>query len=88
MIQHPIGINAKWIKGEENVILDYISRFKKNTNDICEFTHLKQVFPELTCCCHFQPSKELLSIIYSAALNNCTIDPTKQIKKLGQFVTE
>jgi hypothetical protein len=88
MIQNPIGINAEWIEGIKNKIPDYISRFKKQTNKLCDFDHLKQVFPELTCCCRFQPSKKLLSMIYDAVLNHAFIDPTKPLKKLGQFETE
>jgi len=88
MIQYGIGINAAYIPGELNTIPDYISRYKEDTNNICTFDHLKQVFPSLTCCHRFHPSKELLSLIYNIVLNTHTLDPTEQIKKLGQFVAE
>ena len=88
MIQYGIGINAAYIPGELNTIPDYISRYKEDTNNICTFDHLKQVFPSLTCCHRFHPSKELLSLIYNIVLNTHTLDPTEQIKKLGQFRAE
>eukprot|EP00957_Ditylum_brightwellii_P015535 1171297-Ditylum_brightwellii.AAC.1 len=88
MIQHGIGINAAYIPGEMNTIPDYISRYEEDANNICTFEHLKQVFPSLSCCCQFHPSREFLSLIYNIVLNTHALDTTKQIKKLGQFGAE
>eukprot|EP00957_Ditylum_brightwellii_P203607 15335418-Ditylum_brightwellii.AAC.1 len=88
LLNNPVDLNAEWITRGLNTIPDYISCYKEKTNNLCKFDCLKQVFPELTCCQHFHPSKELLSMIFDTMLNNYTMDPTRPISKLGHIGTE
>ena len=88
MIQYLIGINVEHIAGKDNIIPDYISRYKQTHNKICDFNHLQEKFPELTCCCHFQPCQELLLDLYNIMLNGYITGPLRQRKQLGQLLAE
>ena len=88
MINNQVGINVEYIKGIDNIIADYISRYKKETNELYSFSNLTQVFPELTCCHRFHPRKELLSMIYELVLNASIMDPLSVPKKLGHVEIE
>ena len=62
LVNTPLGINAKWISGEENVVADGISRLKlTNADRTYNYSRLKQDFPQLANCRAFQPSPKLLS---------------------------
>ena len=75
LIGSPLGINSKWISTKQNTIADEISRLKRNScpdtsNNLPTFayTSLKQKFKELKVCRSFQPSQELLSMIWDILL--------------------
>ena len=68
LIDSPLGINAKWIAGEENTIADVISRLKELSVDAdgysnFDYSSLPQRFPQLQGCRQFLPSNELLSCL-------------------------
>ena len=88
MIEYLLGINVEHIAGKDNHIPDYISRYKQTHNKICDFNHLQEKFPELTCCRRFQPSQELLLDLYNIMLNGCITGPLRQRKQLGQLLAE
>jgi hypothetical protein len=66
-----IGINAKWISTAANKIADKISRIMKSNNPLSfhyDFSKLQQDHAELKNCRFFQPSPELLSMIWEILL--------------------
>ena len=85
MINNSLGFKANFVKGEDNILADAISRtvVSKNTS----FSILYQRFPHLRSWKRFIPSQELLSHLFSALL-------TEQdhglvwIKNLGHFVQD
>ena len=72
LIGSDVGINAKWISTHANKIADDISRLKKSaTNPLSfqyDFSKLQQDHAELKHCHFFQPSQELLSMIWDILL--------------------
>ncbi|KAL7523451.1 hypothetical protein ACHAWF_001168, partial [Thalassiosira exigua] len=65
LIGSRLGINAKHIRGEENDVADAISRLRRNRDsDLFDYSLLKQQFPQLQACRVFQPSQELLSLVW------------------------
>ena len=75
LIHSNVGVNAKWISTTDNAIADEISRLKvdsTNTHlpsfDTFDFSTLQQKFQDLNRCRFFQPSQELLSIIWEILL--------------------
>ncbi len=71
LIGSDVGINAKWINTAANKIVDKISRIKKSNTPLSfhyDFTKLQQDHTELKNCCFFQPSPELLSMIWAILL--------------------
>ena len=66
LIGSDVGINAKWISTSANKIADEISRIKKSTQN--DFSKLQQDHVELKHCRFFQPSQELLSLIWDILL--------------------
>jgi hypothetical protein len=72
LIGSDVGINATWISTTENKIADDISRIKKSAHDPFSFQYdfgkLQQDHAELRHCRFFQPSRELLSMIWEILL--------------------
>jgi hypothetical protein len=75
-----VGIEAKHIPGEENVIADYLSR-AKNTNDLSSFCfkQYQTQFPWLTGSRRFLPSKELLWLLTTALSRPSVNIPTVRV---------
>ena len=63
-----LGLNAKFLAGDKNVIADKISRVHPVSGNAPNFKKLIQEFPALTNCRRFHPSKDLLSCLFSALL--------------------
>jgi hypothetical protein len=75
LIGTSVGINSTWISTKNNTIADEISRLKKSssTNDpsstpTYDYSKLQQNHEELKACTFFQPSQELLSLIWEILL--------------------
>ena len=72
LIGSGVGINATWISTTENKTADDISRIKKSAHDPFSFQYdfakLQQDHAELRHCRFFQPSQELLSMIWDILL--------------------
>jgi hypothetical protein len=81
LIGSDVGINATWISTVENKIADEISRIKKSTHDSFSFQYdfakLQQDHAELRHCRFFQPSQELLSMIWDILLTRNSPDLNK-----------
>jgi hypothetical protein len=85
LIESNVGVNAKWISTTENAIADEISRLKvdSSTNthlpsfNTFDFSTLQQKFPVLNHFRFFQPSQELLSMIWEILLTKRCPDLTK-----------
>jgi hypothetical protein len=89
LIDSDVGIDAKWISTAANKIADKISRIKKSANNPSsfkyDFSKLQQDHVELKHCCFFQPSQELLSMIWDILLMQNLPDLSKvlQLKQSG-----
>jgi hypothetical protein len=85
-----LGINAKWLSGDSNVIADAISRIKAEMHDPSvrasldkstlnetsfDYSQLKKQFPVLKPCRLFLPSKQLRSVLWQAVLTEQLPDP-------------
>jgi hypothetical protein len=88
------GINAKWISTAANKIADEILRIKKSNTSLSfhyDFTKLQQDHAELKNCCFFQPSPELLSMIWAILLTQKLPDLNKVLllkqNSLGRLST-
>jgi hypothetical protein len=72
LIGSDVGITAKWISTLANCTTNKISRIKRSTNNPSsfqyDFSKLQQDHTELKHCCFFQPSQELLSMIWEILL--------------------
>jgi len=75
LIESNVGVNAKWISTTENAIADEISRLKVDSTNThlpsfntFDFSTLQLKFPELNHYRFFQPSQELLSMIWEILL--------------------
>ena len=81
LIGSGVGINAKWISTSANKIADEISRIKKSTQNPSsfhyDFSKLQQDHVELKHCCFFQPSQELLFLIWDILLTRKSPDLNK-----------
>jgi len=81
LIGSGVGINATWISTTENKIADDISRIKKSAHDPFSFQYdfakLQQDHVELRHCRFFQPSRELLSMIWEILLTRNSPDLNK-----------
>jgi hypothetical protein len=75
------GINTKWISTSANTIADEISRIKKSAHNPSsfqyDFSKLQQDHAELKHCHFFQPSQELLSLIWDILLTQKLPDLNK-----------
>ncbi len=89
LIGSDVGINVKWISTAANKIADKISRIKKSANNPSSFkynfSNFKQDHAELKHCCFFQPSQELLSMIWGILLtqNLPNLSKVLQLKQSG-----
>lgn len=92
IMDSPLGINAKWIAGEDNIIADAISRLKSRMSsnnsslkysDV--FKSLKQQYPVLQNCRTFHPSPSLLSMLWNTILTESTptLEEVRQLKQSG-----
>ena len=84
MINSNLGINSKWIATDENEVADGISRIKKSisnnsTHSFYDYSSLKADFHQLKNCSFFQPSRELLFMIWNILL-------TKKCPSLDQVI--
>ena len=84
LIGSDVGINAKWISTLANKIADEISRIKKKSNNPTSFQYnfskLQQDHVELKHCRFFQPSQELLSMIWDILLTQSSPDLNKVLR--------
>jgi hypothetical protein len=89
LIGSDVGINSKWISTAANKIADKISRIKKSANNSSsfkyDFSKLQQDHAELKHCHFFQPSQELLSMIWNILLtqNLPNLSKVLQLKQSG-----
>ena len=89
LIGSNVGINAKWISTLANKIADETSRIKKSAHNPSsfqyDFSKLQQDHVELKHCRFFQPSQELLSMIWDILLTRRSPDLSKvlQLKQNG-----
>ena len=85
-----IGVSSSYIKGEENVLADKISRtldhthFQLDSHFHVATQSLKQQIPEIQGLRCFRPSPELLKLLNSALSTGSVIIPTTKIR-LGQL---
>ena len=68
MINNPVGITSNYINTLDNVIAERILRILHKSLIPFEFEKLSQELPKLQCCCRFQPSSELISLLMKALL--------------------
>ena len=74
LINSPLGVNSQWISTTLNTIADEISREKENMNNdnsphsSFDYSTLQQRFPQLRHCRFFQPSPNLISLIWDIVL--------------------
>jgi hypothetical protein len=94
LIDSDVGINAKWISTAANKIADEISKIKKSKTPLSfhyDFTKLQQDHAKLKNCCFFQPSPELLSMIWAILLTQKLPDLNKvlllKLKGKGRLST-
>ena len=84
MINNPVGLNAEYIPGLNNILADAISRVYSNSLSHSSFEKLFQEFPQMKYWMRFHPSQELLSALYSGLLKGQ--DPGLYLPKhLGHF---
>ena len=74
MIDSPFGLESEWISTLDNFVADDISRLKKDSDIEHDFSRLKQDYPQLQGCRHFQPSAELLSWVMQCILTGRSPD--------------
>lgn len=85
LIDFSLGVNAKYLPGDENFIADAISRIKqqKGTHKFFyDYSSLKQTYPILKNCRSFQPSQELLSMLWTIILEESmpTLSQVRMLK--------
>ena len=95
LIGSNVGINAKWISTLANKIADETSQIKKSAHNPSsfqyDFSKLQQDHVELKHCRFFQPSQELLSMIWDILLTRKSPDLSKVLllkqNSLGRLST-
>ena len=92
LIDSPLGVNTKWLSTSVNVIANDISRIKKDSPDSnFDYFSLQIKYPQLRDCRLFQPSVELLSMIWCVMLTKNLPDPKVfgrlKCKGLGKLTT-
>ena len=84
MINNPVGLQADFIPGIDNILADAISRVYSKPNSAICFRSLTKEFPMILSWKRFHPSQELLSLLFSALLEDQ--EPGLcHIKQLGHF---
>ncbi|KAL7529165.1 hypothetical protein ACHAXR_005018 [Thalassiosira sp. AJA248-18] len=86
LVNSRLGINAKWLSTKANFIADDISRINKSDNKTSfNFAELKQRYPQLADCRAFQPSRELLSLIWQTVLTkkSPSLETVQTLKQRG-----
>ena len=84
LINSPLGVNAKWLSTDLNVIADEISQVKQDSHDSSfDYSCLQSKYPQLTSFRLFQPSAELLYLIWDVMFTKscpylCMIRKLKQ----------
>ena len=87
MINNQLGIETDHIPGENNILADTISRIYSSSSSVHTFDILFEKFPQIKQWKRFQPSQELLSVIYLALLKEQ--DPGLcPPKNLGHFILD
>jgi hypothetical protein len=85
-----LGIQAKWLSTELNVIAHDISRMEDADGNY-DYSQLIVDHPSLKTCRQFQPSPILLGMISDVLLNNASPDPLtiRRLKphNLGSFIS-
>ena len=84
LVNTNLGINAKWLSTDENLIADTISRLQDSPDKAKKFfdySKLKQQFPQLAPCRAFLPSPELRSLIWDCVLHAKSPNP-QQVKEM------
>ena len=84
MINNPLGVKADHIAGSSNVLADAISRVYTNFFSELSFKNIFQEFPQMNSWKRFHLSQELLSVIYSALLQDQD-HGLSQLRNLGHF---
>jgi len=86
MMFSELGLDTSYIEGVKNTIADTISRYRKshNLDSTHSFVPLLSQIPELQNCRRFQPSPELLSLIYDSLRSGCNKLPVTRVP-LGQM---
>ena len=82
MVNNHVGISVGHVTTKKNVIADRISRIKRETNLLPEFSKLLQDYPQLNSCRRFQPSVELISAVTAALLHEKSLDPLEVANKV------
>jgi len=82
MINNPLGLDTEYVNTKSNVIADRLSRCKTLSDAFLEFDLLKQEYPQLRHCRHFQPSNELISCILDALSSKKLEDPLEVSKRI------
>ena len=95
MIDSKLGINSDWISTDANEAADEISRLKKASKSSTpsnnpldwsfDYSSLKQKYTKLKACRFFQPSPELLSLIWDMLLKekSPTLEEIQTLKQKG-----
>ena len=84
MINNPQGIKSDFIPGVKHVLADTISSTYSNSNSLPSFIILFKEFPGMKSWERFNPSQELLSLLFSALLDG--LEPGLcHPKTLGHF---
>ena len=87
-MDYVLGINSTWISTTDNYVADDISRLKKlfsksSQQFLFDFSSLQQKYPELKNCRFFQPSQDLLLILWDILLRE-KLPSLKQVRDLKQ----
>ena len=84
-----LGLDADYISTHENVVADDISRLKRPSDGQYDHSKLLTNHPLLCSCRTFQPSQNLLTMLWDIMLNSASPDPLiiRQLKPetLGSF---
>ena len=75
MMNNSVGIHTAHIVTIKNVIVDCISRIKRETNSMSGFSSILQDYPALASCKCFQPSDALILHLMDAISQKKFIDP-------------
>jgi hypothetical protein len=89
MFTPDLGLSTDYVKGDLNEVADYLSRLRKELGSYSplNLSALTQRYPQLSICSRFQPSQELLSLLFSSLLNGSALIPTTRVP-LGLLTRE